>query len=120
VAFTIHDYAELDDELGGSPTQTLTEPEAPAESPRRKRGRPLEMTPEQVLDQIRRLSAGSDGLFRVHHSHTDLYARARRQFGSWAAAVAAAGMDYSDAIKAARRRAIETRRVRRKNKLRNR
>jgi hypothetical protein len=120
VAFAFPHHVDRDDERGGSQTQTLTEPEAPAEAPRRKRGRPLEMTPEQVLDHIRRLSAGGDGLFRVHHSHTDLYARARRQFGSWAAAVAAAGMDYADAIKAARRRAIETRRVRRKNKLRNR
>lgn len=90
------------------------------EEARRKRGRPLEMTPTQVLDRIRRLSAGGDGLYRVHHTHTDLYARARRQFGSWAAAVAAAGMDYSDAINAARRRAIETRRARRKAKTRNR
>lgn len=90
------------------------------EGARRKRGRPLEMTPTQVLDRIRRLSAGGDGLYRIHHTHTDLYARARRQFGSWAAAVAAAGMDYAGAISAARRRAIETRRARRRTKTRNR
>src|SRR4029077_11177450 len=85
---------------------------------RRKRGRPMEMTPDQVLDRIRRLSAGGDGLYRIHRTHTDLYARARRQFGSWAAAVVAAGMDYPGAITAARRRAVETRRTRRRNRAR--
>lgn len=87
---------------------------------RRKRGRPMEMTPDQVLDRIRRLSTGGDGLYRVHRTHTDLYARARRQFGSWAAAVAAAGMDYQGAISAARRRAVETRRTRRRIRARGR
>lgn len=86
----------------------------------RKRGRPLEMTPAEVLDRIRRLSASGDGLYRIHHTHSDLYARARRQFGSWAAAVAAAGVDYAGAVSAARRRAGETRRTRRRSKDRSR
>src|SRR5262245_9506314 len=59
---------------------------------RRKRGRPLEMTQSEVLARIRQLAATANGLFRIHHTHSDLYARARRQFGSWAAAVAAAGV----------------------------
>jgi hypothetical protein len=80
---------------------------------RRKRGRPLEMSPKEVLESIRRLSISGDGLFRIHHTHSDLYARARRQFGSWAAAVGAAGVDYSGAVNAARLRATETRRPRR-------
>jgi hypothetical protein len=99
-----HDLKE-DTHPGGSTTAV--------EEPRRKRGRPLEMTPPQVLDRIRRLSASGDGLYRIHHTNSDLYARARRQFGSWAAAVAASGVDYAGAVSAARRRASETRRARR-------
>lgn len=87
---------------------------------RRKRGRPLEMTTAEVLDRIRRLAGIGDGLYRIHHTHSDLYARARRQFGSWAAAVGAAGVDYTGALNAARRRAGETRRARRRGKDRNR
>jgi hypothetical protein len=78
------------------------------------------MTPAQVLDRIRRLSAAGDGLYRIHRTHSDLYARARRQFGSWAAAVSAAGVDYAGAILSARRRAGETRSTRRRNRDRDR
>lgn len=78
----------------------------------RKRGRPLEMSQGEVLARIRHLAATENGLFRIHHTHSDLYARARRQFGSWAAAVSAAGVDYSTAVNAARLRATETRRQR--------
>jgi hypothetical protein len=106
-----HDLKE-DTHPGGSTTAV--------EEPRRKRGRPLEMTPAQVLDRIRRLSASGDGLYRIHHTNSDLYARARRQFGSWAAAVAAAGVDYAGAVSAARRRAGETRRTRRSSGTRDR
>jgi len=62
-----------------------------------------------LLEKIRQL-AGRDALYRIHHTHSDLYARARRQFGSWAAAVEAAGMDYGRSREAARRRSLETRR----------
>ena len=82
------------------------------EQPRRKRGRPLEMSHVEVLARIRLLAGSVDGLFRIHHTHSDLYARARRQFGSWASAVAAAGVDYSNAVNSARQRATETRRQR--------
>ena len=84
--------------------------------PRRKRGRPLEMSQIEVLARIRLLAGSVDGLFRIHHTHSDLYARARRQFGSWAAAVSAAGLDYPNAVSSARVRATETRRQRLRSK----
>jgi len=61
-----------------------------------------------VIVQIRELAAGGDGLFRVHRTHPDLYARARRYFGSWAAAVGVAGLDYASAIRVARDRSRVT------------
>lgn len=87
-------------------------PQPQTQLPRRKRGRPLEMSQSEVLSRIRSLASTQDGLFRIHHTHSDLYARARRQFGSWAAAVAAAGVDYTNAVNTARLRATETRRER--------
>lgn len=75
----------------------------------RKRGRPLEEQPEQVLDRIRDLSRRG-ALFRVHRENPSLYARARRLFGSWSAAVQRAGASYEDTMEQARRRSIETRR----------
>jgi len=76
---------------------------------RRRRGRPLEMSAEQLLERIReRASLG--GLFRVHLAEPALYARARRLFGSWARALAAAGLDHTATVSAARRRAHEARR----------
>jgi hypothetical protein len=64
------------------------------------------MTREAVLALIRSTARRPPGLFRVHHTRPDLYARARRMFGSWAAAVSAAGVDYPAAIAKARERAI--------------
>lgn len=84
----------------------------PLGPPRSRLGRPLQMTPAEVLQQIRDLAAGNN-LFRVHRAAPGLYARARRQFGSWAEAVRAAGMDYGQALHSARRRSLETRRSRR-------
>lgn len=86
-------------------TETVsTEP-----NPRRRRGRPLEMSPGQLLERIRE-RAGAGGLFRVHLAEPALYARARRLFGSWARAVEAAGLDHTAVVSAARRRAHESRR----------
>jgi len=85
----------------------------PAPRPGRSRGRPLLMNRAELLERIRALAHQPDGLFRVHHLDTGLYARARRQFGSWAAAVRAAGIDYGTAVESARRRSLETRRSRR-------
>lgn len=81
---------------------------APAAAPRR--GRPLLVSREAVLERIRQLSARPEGLYRIHRSHPALYARARRLCGSWAAAVRAAGLDYEAAIGAARERSLKTRR----------
>lgn len=66
-----------------------------------------------VLEQIQRLAARDEGLFRVHHTHSALYARARRMFGTWARAVEAAGLRYADAVNDARRRSFGRRRARR-------
>ena len=51
-------------------------------------------------------------LFRVHLDTPALYARARRLFGTWAAALAAAGLNHRAAVAAARERSLETRRRR--------
>lgn len=75
----------------------------------RKRGRPLEMSGDEVLNRIRELSA-SGLLFRVHREAPALYARARRMFGTWAGALTAAGLDHGQALQEARRRSFETRR----------
>ena len=80
----------------------------------RKRGRPLEMAPSDVLRRIRdEYACGT--LFRMHREHPGLYARARRLFGTWAAAVAEAGVDHHRAMADARRRSLETRRHARQN-----
>lgn len=76
----------------------------------RKRGRPLAMSPSQVLERIREIAKSENGLFRTHRVQSGLYARARRLFGSWAAAVDAAGVDYRAALGAARERSVLTRR----------
>jgi|KBSMisStaDraftv2_1062788.scaffolds.fasta_scaffold139321_2 hypothetical protein len=89
----------------------LTAPSPDGANDRPRLGRPLLMTPAQVLERIASLSREGN-LFRVHHVEPGLYARARRQFGSWAAAVNAAGLDYSEALETARRRSLQTRRQR--------
>ena len=72
------------------------------------------MSPNVVIERIRQLARSEGGLYKIHHAHSGLYARARRQFGSWAEAVQAAGVDYVAALTVARRRSIETRRKRRR------
>jgi len=84
-----------------------------APTPRRPRGRPALRTRSEVLDEIRTLARRGDGLFRVHRSHPDLYARARRFFGAWAEAVKGAGIDYESVVRAARSRSREPLRKRR-------
>ena len=54
-----------------------------------------EETRRRVLARIRTLHAQNGGLARIHHTHAALYAQARRAFGSWRDAVAAAGLDYA-------------------------
>jgi hypothetical protein len=80
-----------------------------AAPPAARAGRPLLVPPAEVLEHIRRLARRDRGLFRVDHTHPTLYARARRLYGTWAAAVAAAGLDYHRALEDARRRSIENR-----------
>ncbi len=66
----------------------------------------------RALDLIR--EAARDGrMFRVHLEQPALYARARRMWGSWSAALAAAGIDYERVVQSARRRSLDTRRTRR-------
>lgn len=83
-------------------------PEMPV---RRKRGRPLEMTHDELLTAIRRLASRREGLFRIHHTHSGLYARARRLHGSWSAAVRAAGLDYESNLRRARQQSRSRRRA---------
>jgi hypothetical protein len=92
-------------------TWMMSEPAAPARASRRRKGRPLEMARDEVLRRIRRLGEQGE-LFRVHLDHPALYARARRQFGSWAGALAQAGLDHAGALAEARRRSVAARRVR--------
>jgi hypothetical protein len=80
--------------------------------PERRRGRPPKMSAPELLDRIRRLAVSRGGLFRVHQRNASLYARARRIFGSWSAAVQAAGLDYREALSGARMRSVRTRRHR--------
>ena len=68
------------------------------------------MSDHAVLELIRRLGRRRQGLFRTHHTHPALYARARRLFGNWASAVAAAGIDYHLTIRRVRRRSLRSRR----------
>jgi len=49
---------------------------------------------ERIRTTIRDLHAQAGGLSRIHRTHPALYAQARRAFGSWREAVAAAGIDY--------------------------
>jgi len=86
----------------------------PAGAAKRRPGRPLEMNDAEVLARIRQFAAEARGLFRAHHAQPALYARARRLFGSWSAAVRAAGLDYELALDSARARATQARRQRRR------
>lgn len=81
-------------------------------APKRRRGRPALATPAEVVEQIRAAQADG-GLFRVHISRPALYARARRIWGTWAAALAAAGIDHEDTMSDARKRSMDSRRQRR-------
>lgn len=67
----------------------------------------------QVLGTIRDLHQQSGGLSRVHRTHPALYAQARRAFGSWREAVAAAGLDYGREIHESLRRGLQLRDQRR-------
>ena len=70
------------------------------------------MSRDALLERVRQVAQTPDGIFRVHRRHPDLYARARRMFGSWGEAVRLAGVDYEWAIDLARRRSRVTLRER--------
>ena len=97
------------------PRATISDPERPApEAARRhRRGRAPLMGEGDVLALIRSMNRQPEGLFRVHRQHPDLYARARRMFGSWSAAVVAAGIDYQGVVTLAAQRSLRSRRNRR-------
>ncbi len=97
------------DEIGPIAAEAGERTGVPSQPTGRKRGRPLEMQPDEVLGRIRQL-ADQDALFRVHLDQPAFYARARRLYGSWAGALAAAHVDHAAALAAARRRAHESRR----------
>ena len=65
-----------------------------------------------MLSLIRAAARRPPGLLRMHHTRPDLYARARRMFGSWAAAVAAAGLGRVATSRQSRRRPNDGRRRR--------
>jgi hypothetical protein len=67
----------------------------------------------QVLATIRDLHHQAGGLSRIHRTHPALYAQARRAFGSWRAAVAAAGLDYGHELHQSLRRGLMMRDQRR-------
>ena len=60
----------------------------------------------QVIETIRGLHQQAGGLSRVHRTHPALYAQARRAFGSWREAVAAAGLDYGHELHQSLRRGL--------------
>ena len=95
-------------------SEAASTPPAKNQDARRRPGRPLEMTREQVVGRIQQLSSSPDGLFRVHLAAPGLYARARRLFGSWSQAVRLAGVDYETLQGVARARSLQTRRSRRR------
>ncbi len=53
---------------------------------------------DSIREAIRVLHGQAGGLTRVHRTHPALYARARRAYGSWRAAVADAGLDYASEL----------------------
>lgn len=75
--------------------------------PRSRIGRPAIMSREALLDRIREIAGEGHGLFRVHREHPEIYARARRRFGTWEEAVRRAGVDYDAAVRTARDRSRE-------------
>jgi hypothetical protein len=70
------------------------------------------MTRDALLGRIRELASSDGGLFRIHRAHPEVYARARRMFGSWSEAVRNAGVDYDAAVRSARRRSRDAVRIR--------
>lgn len=98
-----------------TPSSPLLEiAEAPeAEAPVAPPGSPLDEARRQVAETIRRVHSTNGGLSRIHRTHAALYAQARRAFGSWKGAVAAAGLDYEHERDQSLRRGLSMRDQRR-------
>jgi hypothetical protein len=84
---------------------STVEPLAPVE-PEVDMGSAREVIREHVVSVIRELHGQAGGLSRVHRTHPALYAQARRAFGTWRAAVAAAGIDYTHELHQSLRRGL--------------
>ena len=113
------DTTSITDVDAGEPVG-LVEPRGPnavATSSKRRPGRPLEMSADEVLVAIRWLAGREEGLFRIHRAYPALYARARRLFGSWHAAVRTAGVDYQAHQGAAKARSLRNRRRNRRSRV---
>ena len=67
----------------------------------------------KILETIKALHLRNGGLSRIHRTHAALYAQARRAFGSWRDAVAAAGLDYAHERDLSLRRGLSMRDQRR-------
>lgn len=92
--------------MGGLETLDPPSPEAAMSEGR-------DLIREHVIDVIRGLHEQSGGLSRIHRSHPALYAQARRAFGSWREAVAAAGINYDHELNQSLRRGLVLRDQRR-------
>jgi hypothetical protein len=73
----------------------------------------IDLQHDAVSEAIRALHGQTGGLARVHRTHPALYARARRAYGSWRAAVAAAGIDYGQEVERSLRDGLRLRDQRR-------
>lgn len=97
--------------LAAPPAPALTQPPG-AKTPRVTEGPGAERR-RIVAEIIHRLHGQAGGLSRVHHTHPALYAKARRAFGTWREAVAAAGLDYVRERRDSLRRGLSARDQRR-------
>ena len=73
---------------------------------------------ERLTAAILDLHRETGGLQRVHRTHPALYAQARRAFGSWQAAVVAAGIDYRQELEQNLRQGLKRRDERRRERRR--
>ena len=92
------------------PSSVLEIAEAPeAEAPDSPKGEAR----RHIVEAIRHVHTVNGGLSRIHRNHAALYAQARRAFGSWRDAVAAAGLDYEHERDQSLRRGLSIRDQRR-------
>ena len=96
------------------PSPVLEIAEAPeAEAPAVAPDSPRDEVRRHVIEAIHHVHSANGGLSRIHRKHAALYAQARRAFGSWRDAVAAAGLDYEHERDQSLRRGLSIRDQRR-------